>query len=143
MDREICQAHRCCHQCRWCRQPWQGMSNAVQFQIRRAEYPQMINRNNEPLSLSSIDFVLNINLRGTLDFVRQLLPLMTKNQPTEPDKERGCVILVSSSAAYDGQPGQVSLTIQPNLPHPHTYKRKGFLRCIQRGSAINDTSYGS
>ncbi|KEQ79430.1 3-hydroxyacyl-CoA dehydrogenase type-2 [Aureobasidium pullulans EXF-150] len=69
---------------------------------------KMIDRNNEPLSLSSIDFVLNINLRGTLDFVRQLLPLMTKNQPTEPDKERGCVILVSSSAAYDGQPGQVS-----------------------------------
>jgi 3-hydroxyacyl-CoA dehydrogenase/3-hydroxy-2-methylbutyryl-CoA dehydrogenase len=68
----------------------------------------MIDRNNEPLSLSSIDFVLNINLRGTLDFVRQLVPLMTKNQPTEPDNERGCVILVSSSAAYDGQPGQVS-----------------------------------
>lgn len=71
---------------------------------------QMIDRNNEPLSLSSIDFVLNINLRGTLDFVRQLLPLMTKNKPTEPDGERGCIILVSSSAAYDGQPGQVSLT---------------------------------
>lgn len=71
---------------------------------------QMIDRNNEPLSLSSIDFVLNINLRGTLDFVRQLLPLMTKNQPTQPDNERGCVILVSSSAAYDGQPGQVSLS---------------------------------
>ncbi|KEQ77582.1 NAD(P)-binding protein [Aureobasidium namibiae CBS 147.97] len=69
---------------------------------------KMVDRNNEPLSLSSIDFVLNINLRGTLDFVRQLLPLMTKNQPTQPDNERGCVILVSSSAAYDGQPGQVS-----------------------------------
>ncbi|KAH0009533.1 3-hydroxyacyl-CoA dehydrogenase type-2, partial [Aureobasidium melanogenum] len=69
---------------------------------------KIIGRNNEPLSLSSIDFVLNINVRGTLDFVRQLLPLMAKNKPTEPDNERGCVILVSSSAAYDGQPGQVS-----------------------------------
>ncbi|KAG9647737.1 3-hydroxyacyl-CoA dehydrogenase type-2, partial [Aureobasidium melanogenum] len=69
---------------------------------------KIIDRNSEPLSLSSIDFVLNINLRGTLDFVRQLLPLMAKNKPTEPDNERGCVILVSSSAAYDGQPGQVS-----------------------------------
>ncbi|KAG9561158.1 3-hydroxyacyl-CoA dehydrogenase type-2, partial [Aureobasidium melanogenum] len=69
---------------------------------------KIIGRNNEPLSLSSIDFVLNINVRGTLDFVRQLLPLMARNKPTEPDNERGCVILVSSSAAYDGQPGQVS-----------------------------------
>ncbi|KAH0361664.1 3-hydroxyacyl-CoA dehydrogenase type-2, partial [Aureobasidium melanogenum] len=69
---------------------------------------KIIDRKGEPLSLSSIDFVLNINLRGTLDFVRQLLPLMIKNKPTEPDNERGCVILVSSSAAYDGQPGQVS-----------------------------------
>lgn len=79
----------------------------------------MIDRNNEPLSLSSIDFVLNINLRGTLDFVRQLLPLMTKNQPTQPDNERGCVILVSSSAAYDGQPGQVSLICDRDLDYPY------------------------
>lgn len=68
----------------------------------------MLDRNNDPLSLSSIDFVLNINLRGTLDFVRQLLPIMSKNEPLGPDGERGCVIMVSSSAAYDGQPGQVS-----------------------------------
>jgi 3-hydroxyacyl-CoA dehydrogenase/3-hydroxy-2-methylbutyryl-CoA dehydrogenase len=83
----------------------------------------MIDRNNVPLSLSSIDFVLNINLRGTLDFVRQLLPLMTKNQPTEPDNERGCVILVSSSAAYDGQMGQVSISYY-DLPSTHTNMRR-------------------
>lgn len=58
--------------------------------------------------MSSIDFVLNINLRGTLDFVRQCLPMMTKTEPQGPDGERGVIILVSSSAAYDGQPGQVS-----------------------------------
>jgi 3-hydroxyacyl-CoA dehydrogenase/3-hydroxy-2-methylbutyryl-CoA dehydrogenase len=83
----------------------------------------MIDRNNEPLSLSSIDFVLNINLRGTLDFVRQLLPFMTKNKPTEPDNERGCVILVSSSAAYDGQPGQVS-SPPIDLPFSHADSRR-------------------
>ncbi|KAF4547131.1 Short chain dehydrogenase-like protein 26 [Elsinoe fawcettii] len=69
---------------------------------------KMLDRHNEPLSLSSIDFVLNINLRGTLDFVRQCLPYMAKQDPSGPDGERGVVILVSSSAAYDGQPGQVS-----------------------------------
>ncbi|GAB7353930.1 hypothetical protein MBLNU459_g4537t2 [Dothideomycetes sp. NU459] len=70
-------------------------------------FPQMVDRNNEPLSLSSIDFVLNINLRGTLDFVRQCLPYMTTTEQTA-EGERGVVILVSSSAAFDGQPGQVS-----------------------------------
>ena len=58
--------------------------------------------------MKSIDFVLNINLRGTLDFVRQCVPLMTTTEPEGEDKERGVIILVSSSAAYDGQPGQVS-----------------------------------
>lgn len=67
----------------------------------------MLDRHNDPLSMSSIDFVLNINLRGTLDFVRQCLPYMAKQEPSGPDGERGVVIMVSSSAAYDGQPGQV------------------------------------
>jgi len=69
---------------------------------------QLIDRNNNPLPMSAIDFVLNVNLRGTLDFVRQSLPLMTKTTPDGSDGERGVIILVSSSAAYDGQPGQVS-----------------------------------
>lgn len=70
---------------------------------------QMIDRHNNPLSLSSIDFVLNINLRGTLDFIRQCLPMMTTVEPQGEDGERGVIIMVSSSAAFDGQPGQVSL----------------------------------
>lgn len=69
----------------------------------------MLDRKLEPLSLSSIDTVLNINLRGTLDFVRQCLPYMAKSEPLGPDGERGVVVLVSSSAAYDGQTGQVRL----------------------------------
>lgn len=67
---------------------------------------QIIGRDNEPLSMSSIDFVLNINLRGTLDLVRQCLPYMTTVEQTDQG-ERGVIILVSSSAAFDGQPGQV------------------------------------
>ncbi|TKA61738.1 hypothetical protein B0A49_09945 [Cryomyces minteri] len=69
---------------------------------------KIIDRNNEPLPLSSIDFVLSINLRGTLDLIRQVLPHMTQVQPLEPDGERGALILVSSSAAFDGQIGQVA-----------------------------------
>ncbi|GAB7341801.1 hypothetical protein MBLNU457_g0129t1 [Dothideomycetes sp. NU457] len=69
---------------------------------------KLIDRNNNPIPMAAIDFVLNVNLRGTLDFVRQCLPLMVKTKPEDSDGERGVIILVSSSAAYDGQPGQVS-----------------------------------
>ncbi|KAF2719831.1 NAD(P)-binding protein [Polychaeton citri CBS 116435] len=69
---------------------------------------KLVNKHNEPISMDAIDFVLNINLRGVLDLVRLCLPHMTTNTPLEPDGERGVLILVSSSAAFDGQPGQVS-----------------------------------
>lgn len=51
---------------------------------------------------------MNINVRGTIDLVRQALPHLTKVPPLDPDGERGVLILVSSSAAFDGQPGQVA-----------------------------------
>lgn len=73
-----------------------------------ANLAKIIDKNNDPLPLSSIDFVLNINLRGTLDLIRQCLPHMVKTAPLEPDGERGVLLLVSSSAAFDGQPGQVA-----------------------------------
>lgn len=71
---------------------------------------KIIDRDNEPLSLDSFDFVLNINLRGTVDLCRQLLPTLTQNEPlaAAPDDERAVLILVSSVAAYDGQPGQLA-----------------------------------
>lgn len=33
---------------------------------------------------------------------------MVQNAPLEPDNERGVIVMVSSSAAFDGQPGQVA-----------------------------------
>lgn len=61
-----------------------------------------------PMSLERAKFVLGINLIGTIDLVRLALPHLAVVKPTEPDGERGVVIMVSSSAAYDGQPGQVA-----------------------------------
>lgn len=58
--------------------------------------------------MSSIDFVLNINIRGTIDLIRLSVPHMVKNSPLTEDGERGVIIMVSSSAAFDGQPGQVA-----------------------------------
>lgn len=82
---------------------------------------KIIDRHNEPLPLESFDAVVKINLHGTIDLIRQLLPTMTQNKPTgtnpsissptdhdSGDAERGVLILVSSVAAYDGQPGQLA-----------------------------------
>ena len=51
---------------------------------------------------------MKINLYGTIDLIRQLVPSLAKNKPASPDGERGVLIMVSSVAAYDGQPGQIA-----------------------------------
>ncbi|KIW09051.1 hypothetical protein, variant 3 [Verruconis gallopava] len=65
-------------------------------------------RSGKPVAIEQIDFVLKVNLRGTLDLVRLCVPHMVKNEPLTEDGERGVLIMISSSAAFDGQPGQVA-----------------------------------
>jgi len=61
---------------------------------------KIIDRHGDPFDLKGFDFVMSINVRGSIDLVRQLLPHMTKVEPEAPDGERGIIVLVSSSAAY-------------------------------------------
>ncbi|KAK4129736.1 NAD(P)-binding protein [Parathielavia appendiculata] len=68
----------------------------------------ILDKHLRPASLESIDFVLSINLRGTLDLVRQLLPHLAATGPSGPDGERGVVVMVASAAAFEGQMGQVA-----------------------------------
>lgn len=51
---------------------------------------------------------MNINVRGTLDLIRLIIPHLIQNEPFTEDGEKGVLVLVSSSAAFDGQPGQVA-----------------------------------
>ena len=60
---------------------------------------KIIDRHGDPFDLKGFDFVMNINVRGSIDLVRQFLPHMIKSEPEAPDGERGVIILVSSSAA--------------------------------------------
>ena len=69
---------------------------------------KIIDKHGEPMSMSGYDFVMNVNVRGSVDLVAQLVPYIAQVKPEGDDGERGVVILVSSSAAFDGQPGQVS-----------------------------------
>lgn len=68
----------------------------------------MLDRNGKALDLDNFDFVINVNLRGTIDLVRQTLEHLANSPPDGPDAERGVVVMVASSAAFDGQRGQVS-----------------------------------
>jgi NAD(P)-dependent dehydrogenase (short-subunit alcohol dehydrogenase family) len=68
----------------------------------------ILDKHLRPVELDAIDFVLSINLRGTLDLVRQLLPLLASTNPSEPDNERGVIVMVASAAAFEGQMGQVA-----------------------------------
>lgn len=69
---------------------------------------KIINQHGEPFDIVSFDWVMSINVRGSVDLIRQVLPHLIKVAPIPPDGERGVLILVSSSAAFDGQPGQVA-----------------------------------
>ncbi|KAF5384612.1 hypothetical protein D9757_007491 [Collybiopsis confluens] len=70
---------------------------------------KIIDGQNEPHPLDLWDFVLAVNLTGTFNLTRLALKHMVRNEPEEgPDGERGVIILVSSSAAYEAQPGQVA-----------------------------------
>ena len=60
---------------------------------------KIIDRHGDPFDIESFDFVMNVNVRGSIDLVRQLLPHMVKVEPEGQDGERGVTILVSSSAA--------------------------------------------
>ncbi|KAJ3786489.1 3-hydroxyacyl-CoA dehydrogenase [Lentinula aff. detonsa] len=70
---------------------------------------KIIDAQNQPHSLDLWDFVLAVNLTGTFNLTRLALQHMVHNEPEEGlDGERGVIILVSSSAAFEGQPGQAA-----------------------------------
>lgn len=69
---------------------------------------KLLDKNLNPIDMAKLDFVININLRGVLNTIRLCLPHMAKNEPTQPDGERGVIVMVSSSAAFEGQVGQLS-----------------------------------
>lgn len=60
---------------------------------------KILDKHGDPFDLRGFDFVMNINVRGSIDLVRQLLPHLTRVEPEKEDGERGVIVLVSSSAA--------------------------------------------
>ncbi|KAI0422833.1 short chain dehydrogenase [Xylaria grammica] len=95
----------------------------------------ILDRNGDAFSLESFEFVVNINLRGTVDLVRQCLVHLAKTEPTGNDQERGVVIMVASVAAFEGQKGQVAYAaskgavVSITLPMARDLARYG-IRCM-------------
>jgi len=62
---------------------------------------------NGPHDLADFQKVIDLNLVGSFDLLRQSTEKMSHNEPNE-DGERGVVINTASIAAYEGQIGQVA-----------------------------------
>ncbi|KAF7983730.1 hypothetical protein HWV62_19687 [Athelia sp. TMB] len=70
---------------------------------------KIIDAHNEPHSLDLWDFAIAVNLTGSFNLTRLALKHLIAVPPEEGDDgERGLVIFVASSAAFEGQPGQVA-----------------------------------
>ena len=61
-----------------------------------------------PLDIEQFQRVIDVNLVGAFDVMRQCAALMTRNMNPGLDGERGVIINVSSGAAFEGQKGQAA-----------------------------------
>lgn len=69
---------------------------------------KIIGPDGEPHSLDVWNFALGINLTGTFNLTRIACKYLVKVPPEGPDGERGVVVMVASSAAFEGQTGQTA-----------------------------------
>ena len=60
---------------------------------------KIIDRHGDEFDMKGFDFVMGVNVRGSVDLCRQCLPGLIKVAPEGEDAERGVLVLVSSSAA--------------------------------------------
>ncbi len=78
--------------------------------------------------------VLQVNLIGTFDVLRQSAQLMSANQPDE-DSGRGVMVTTASVAAYEGQIGQAAYSaskggiVSMTLPLARELARQGIRVC--------------
>lgn len=54
---------------------------------------KIIDRHGDPFDMNGFDFVMGVNVRGSVDLVRQFLARMIRVEPEGPDDERGIVVL--------------------------------------------------
>ncbi len=68
---------------------------------------RLVGKDGSPMPLEDFSRIININLIGTFDVIRQTAADMAKLDALD-DGERGVIVMTSSVAAYDGQIGQAA-----------------------------------
>ncbi|KAF0321811.1 3-hydroxyacyl- dehydrogenase [Colletotrichum asianum] len=68
---------------------------------------KIISKKGTSMLLDQFSKVIDINLIGTVDLIRQFVPHIATQSPNAKG-ERGVLITVSSAAAFDGQEGQTA-----------------------------------
>ncbi|PHH79856.1 hypothetical protein CDD80_3589 [Ophiocordyceps camponoti-rufipedis] len=107
----------------------------------------ILDRQGSPFDLDNFDFVVGVNLRGTVDVIRHAVEHIAKVEP-DADGERGVVVMVASSAAFDGQKGQVAYAASKGaiasaaLPMARDLARYG-IRCVAIAPSVFETSMTS
>ncbi|KAH8116318.1 short chain type dehydrogenase [Phellopilus nigrolimitatus] len=69
---------------------------------------KIIDARGDPHSLDLWNFAIAVNLTGTFNLSRLVCKHLVQVPPEGVDNERGIVIFVASSAAFEGQPGQAA-----------------------------------
>jgi NAD(P)-dependent dehydrogenase (short-subunit alcohol dehydrogenase family) len=89
--------------------------------------------------------VIQVNLVGTFDVIRQSVVLMARNQPlSDADSGRGAIVMTASVAAFDGQIGQTAYSaskggiVGMTLPLARDLSREG-IRVVTIAPGIFDT----
>jgi 3-hydroxyacyl-CoA dehydrogenase/3-hydroxy-2-methylbutyryl-CoA dehydrogenase len=72
-----------------------------------AQAHRVVGRDGSLFPLDLFRLVVDVNLVGTFDVARRCAYHMARNEPG-PDGERGVIINVASTAAFDGQVGQAA-----------------------------------
>lgn len=107
----------------------------------------VLDRNGAAFGMDDFDLVLGVNLRGAVDLVLQAVEQLAR-VAVDAGGERSVVILVASSAAFDGQRGQVSYAASKGaiaaltLPLARDLARYG-IRCVTIAPSLFETSMTS
>jgi NAD(P)-dependent dehydrogenase (short-subunit alcohol dehydrogenase family) len=98
-----------------------------------------------PHDLGRYQRIIQVNLIGTFDVIRQAAALMARNQPlSDADGGRGAIVMTASVAAFDGQIGQSAYSaskggiVGMTLPLARDLSREG-IRVVTIAPGIFDT----
>ncbi len=82
--------------------PLRGLVNAAGI----GSAARTLDRHGNPMPLKDFEFVLRVNLVGTFNCLRLAASAMSKTEPIDDDGQRGSIVNIASTAAFDGQTGQ-------------------------------------